>query len=1026
MKQRLGRLFLVTLIYFALIPLAITNAKSDELEKAFEQYKSLSAEGSYKEATKFARMALNLAGKRVKTDHPILAMFLRNLADLYYLQGRYAEAEPLYKKSLEIIKKAFGPEHTTLARAFHSLAMVHYKKRRYLEAEPLHKQALEIYEKALGDDHPKVAEVLSDLADIYNYLGRYSAAEPLYKQALEIYKKSDGNHNGDVATSLLGLGQLYYVKGRFADAEHLYKKSLEIKKKVFGPEHPQLTGALNQLALVYQDQGRYAEAETLYKQALTIDEKTNGIDHPDIATLLNNIGTLYQLQSRYVEAESLYKRVLKIHQKISMPDNPAIADALNNLAYIYTFMGRYAEAEPLYEQSLTIYEKALGAGHVRVAVGLANLAQLYMYEERYAEAELLYKKSFSILEKTSGPGHPLIAELLANLGGLYQRQRRFDEAVKLYKRSLEIIEKALGTNHPTLATVLDNLGSLYRHQWLWEEALPFIQRATELRRRRGGAVLTTKSIGADTERKNNFSSFREHVDLAFTVAKTTPSREVALYEEAFEVVQLAQVSSAGSAFAQMTARFGSDNKVLAETIRSQQDLHKKWRDLDKRLMDEISKPNVNRKEEKESQLRYDLEKITGKLKIVDEKLSNEFPQYLEIANPKPLKVPVVQKLLKTDEALVVYKDKFVWVVTKEKFRMLNFGFNDRVLAGYPYKEALERAVTKIREAFQLSDGPPPLFPKSVAHALYRKIFEPIEPELTDIKRVLVVPDAPLTSLPFSVLISSGAIDEKPQWLAEKYAFTTLPSVSSLKALRTLTKGARPEQPFIGFGDPVFSGTERSKRAASQYAANRGLALLDQQKPIVPPLPETAGELKLISAALGNTSNTVYLQNDATEKRIKEVPLDRYRVVAFATHGLLAGERPGLMEPALLFTAPHKNTKIDDGILTASEVMQLKMNAEWVLLSACNTAAGNKPNAEGLSGLAKAFFYAGSKSLLVSHWKVHSLATTELITGMFDLIKRNDKIGKAEALRQSMLKLIKTKQYSHPAYWAPFSVIGTGD
>ena len=150
------------------------------------------------------------------------------------------------------------------------------------------------------------------------------------------------------------------------------------------------------------------------------------------------------------------------------------------------------------------------------------------------------------------------------------------------------------------------------------------------------------------------------------------------------------------------------------------------------------------------------------------------------------------------------------------------------------------------------------------------------------------------------------------------------------------------------------------------------------------------------------------------------------MIAFANHGLIAGEWKGLRERALLFTAPEKNTDIDDGVLTASEVAQLKMNAEWVLLSACNTAAGDSPNAEGLSGLAKAFFYAGSKSLLVSHWKVHSMATTELLTNMFAMIKKNDTIGKAEALRQSMLKLIDTKQYSHPAYWAPFTIVGEGN
>ena len=156
-------------------------------------------------------------------------------------------------------------------------------------------------------------------------------------------------------------------------------------------------------------------------------------------------------------------------------------------------------------------------------------------------------------------------------------------------------------------------------------------------------------------------------------------------------------------------------------------------------------------------------------------------------------------------------------------------------------------------------------------------------------------------------------------------------------------------------------------------------------------------------------------------------LDDYRIVHFATHGLVAGEIKGLAEPALVLSLPATATEADDGLLTASEVAGLKLNADWVVLSACNTAAGEKPGAEALSGLARAFFYAGTRALLVSHWPVVSEAAVKLTTGVFAALKSNPTIGRAEALRRSMLALIDgdAPHERHPAYWAPFIVVGEG-
>src|SRR5207244_5038607 len=170
---------------------------------------------------------------------------------------------------------------------------------------------------------------------------------------------------------------------------------------------------------------------------------------------------------------------------------------------------------------------------------------------------------------------------------------------------------------------------------------------------------------------------------------------------------------------------------------------------------------------------------------------------------------------------------------------------------------------------------------------------------------------------------------------------------------------------------------------------------------LPALPDSADELRTIARNLGVPASDIHLGRDASETGVKRAPLADYRIVYFATHGLVAGDVKDLAEPSLALAIPREPSELDDGLLTASEVAQLKLNADWVVLSACNTIAGEKPGAEALSGLARAFFYAGARTLLVSHWSVESRAATRLTTATFGHLKADPTIGRAGALRRAM-------------------------
>ena len=326
------------------------------------------------------------------------------------------------------------------------------------------------------------------------------------------------------------------------------------------------------------------------------------------------------------------------------------------------------------------------------------------------------------------------------------------------------------------------------------------------------------------------------------------------------------------------------------------------------------------------------------------------------------------------------------------------------------------------------------------------------------KHLLIVPSGPLTQLPFQVLVTAAPAngdDKSAAWLIRDHAITVLPAVSSLKALRAVASSSAATKTMIGFGNPLLDGPDSRYAPLAKLArANKTCALPSKAQvasverrgaPLAQtrggradgafvrgqvPLPETADELCAVARDLGADDGDIYLGDRATEHDVKRLSasgrLAQYHIVHFATHGALAGQMKGNAEPGLILTPPTEPSEEDDGYLTASEIAGLKLDADWVILSACNTAAGGAKEAEALSGLARAFIYAQARALLVSHWAVNSDATVKLITGAMSRLAADKKISRAEAMRQSMLELIdKGGPEAHPAFWAPFIVVGEG-
>jgi CHAT domain-containing protein len=702
-------------------------------------------------------------------------------------------------------------------------------------------------------------------------------------------------------------------------------------------------------------------------------EKAFGPDHPNVATVLNDLAELHRAQGRYADAEPLYKRSLAIREKALGPDHLDVAASLNNLALIYEAQGRYAEAESLLKQSLAIKEKTFGPEHPYVAIALHNLASIYQAQGRYADAESLYERSLAIAEKliaeqAIGPDHPAIATLLNSMAMLYAKQGRFADAEPLLKRSLAMREKVFGHDHPAIAVSLNSLAALYRAQGRYADALPIVKR-TILHNFANKSIAFAVLYGADS---GNLIPPKEVLDASYTVLQRSVS------------------SAAGEAISKLAVRFAAGTNELAQLVRKDQDLTAEAGRLDKSIEAAVSKPPNERSPTMEDQIRKRTDEIKIELAKLQQVLNQQYPDYVAFSKPQPVTIEQTQALLADDEALVAIdldQKSYVWVVTKDRaeWKALSVSARD-----------VSKEIETLRTELDPNASKP--FDRDLAYQLYRQLFEPIEGIITQKKRLSFVLDGALTSLPPHILITSDPSNKdlpSLDWLIRKYAVTVLPSVASLKVLRGQQVVVAAPKPMIGFGDPVYDRT-------------------------VHPLPETAVELHEVARLLGAKPEDIKLGKDATVTDVKHERLYDYRIVYFATHAQVARAKA---EPALVLTPSSEE---DNGLLTASEVAMLKLNADFVVLSACNTAAGYKPDAEALSGLARAFFYAGARSLVVSHWEVDDEATVTLMGGLFAALKANPGLSRAEALRWSMLQMIgnpSKPEFAQPAFWAPFVIVG---
>lgn len=1026
------RIGVCCLLFLLLQCLPLSNIRAEEigLEKLGEQTVALLAEEKLDEAEKVATQALTLAEAKFPANAPEIATYLNNLAAVYRSKSQYEKAEPLFKRALSIREQRFAEGNLLVANSLAMLARLYMDEGHYDLSAGLQLRAIKIRGKLQGPRHADLGIIRGDLGQSYYDLGRYKECEIQWRSALAINEENYGKVHEEVAVNLNNLGTLFDEMGQATEAEPLFLRALAIREKVLGPDDVELAGSYNGLGTFYYHKGDFAKAEAAYLHSVGIVEKKLGVEHPLVAIVIGNLASVYEDQGRMQEAIALHLRELAIGEKTLGPEHPDVATTLNNLGLAYLHQGDLIKAEAMMRRSLAISEKVFGPEHGDVSYALSAIAGVYMVSNRFEEALPLLNRSLAIDLKAFGPNHPKLATTYRNLASTYEGLKQYDEANRQIDKAIAIQLAAYGPQHPELAQSYANKAKIYFSANNYSDALIAMRQATGIMRQRFSESDNADSTGLLSEHKAQRSLFTKHLEaLSFNTQDDTDSGQLA--REGFEIAQLARASSVGQSLAQMAARFSQRGDALAVLIREQQDTRAALSQSEKQRLSILGMPADKRDADSETKLRGNIERLRTKLNGLQEKLHQQFPSYSVLISQAPVSVAETQKLLGPQEAMLVYtvteNRLFAWLLRPEsiRFRYMKMTATD-----------LNKHVQFLRSKLLPNDrGQLPAMTPVTSSRLYQEIFAAFEPDLVGIKHIFLVTEAGLQSLPFGVLGAGNVA--APEWLAKRYAFAVLPSVSALRALRSFKRGAVAKDPFVGFGDPVLNGDGSDTRnlAATKLFATRSIGpgemgvdasgIVDVEAlRKASPLPDTANELKALSKSVQGSPKAVFLQAQATESRVKQSDLARYRFIAFATHGVMAGELSGIAEPGLVLTPPKIGSVQDDGYLSASEVAQLKLNADWVLLSACNTAAPDgSPGAEGLSGLAKAFFYAGSRSLLVSNWPVSSKATEILIADtMQGYVAAPDK-GKAEALQSAELEMMQSSDYSHPFFWAPFSVVG---
>ena len=865
-------------------------------------------------------------------------------------------------------------------------------------------------------------------------LGKYDEAIRILDRAVALAEIPSAPEDAYVGELLYRIALLKRIKGDYKEAERLFERAVTVDQRVLGREHPQTADALRGWGNLYIATAEYAKAEPLLQESLEISERTLGSEHPTIALCLRLLANLHGFLEDLERARTYLERALAIAEKGLQPDDVTLIAVVHDLGDIYRVLGDFDRAEPLLQRAADWVEKKYGPEHIQLASPLHNLGNVAQERKEYARALALYERAHAIREKALGPQHPDTVRLLGSMAIVYVAQGNFQKALELNQQALDLLSLSVGPYHRATAAALDGIAKAYAAEGHLDLALEYQQRYDEVLAKQIEWNLT---IGSDRERLAYLHWVSSQTDRTVSFHVQEAPDNPAARDLALSV---------------LLERKGRGLDAMSGSITA---LRERLNPEDRKLLDELGEtdtklanlslggPGKTLREDWQKQL-ADLGERRERLESAVSDRSAEFR-----AQWQPVTIAAVRNTIPADAALV----EFASYRTFDPKKTESHAYGESRYVVYVLRgsgdvqwrdlgptEQVDARLAALREALR---DPRRTNVRDLARSADRLVMESVRSLLGNAKQILVSPDGALNLIPFEALL-----DEQGHYLLERYSISYLTTGRDLLRFQVPRKSNGGPVLFANpaFGEPgetVIAEARRDKEFARAVAARRSITVGDSVSSMYfAPLAGTAREADAIQSLFPEAR--LLTGQQATKTALKGIHAPS--ILHVATHGFFledvaeqtapsssgtraSGESTRVESPLLrsgLALAGANRTKRnnagDDGILTALEASNLNLwGTRLVTLSACDTGVGEVKNGEGVYGLRRAFFLAGTESLVMSLWPVSDYVTRELMTQYYAGLKKG--LGRGEALRQAQLAMLNRKGREHPFYWASFIQAG---
>lgn len=938
------------------------------------------------------RRALNEIEKTSGADLAVAAI-LTNLGRVAFNRGDSATSGKFHSQALAL-REQIIPESLDVARSLNNLGTVAWDQGDMTKAEGYHRKAIAIKQN-LVPGSLELAASLSNLGVVFMERGEFAQAEDYYIQALAIRQRLAPN-TLDVEISFNNLGNLSRERGDLSKAEEYFENALAIQERL-APDSLGIATILNNIGLVLSDRGDLAKAEEYQIKALAIRKKLapNSIA---VAASLSNLAGVAKDRGDLPTAEEYYRQSHAIKQKLA-PNSIQVANALNNLGTVAEDSGDFEKADRYYREALALKQR-LAPDSITVAISLENVGNVARRRGHLAEAEKCYRQALEI-DETLAPDSLDVAGNLENLAEAAVQRGESEKAEALFRQALPIREK-LAPEHVRYAETLYNLGSILLKHGRRDEALGFLERAIK------SLEIQSTRLGGTEEVRSRFRAEYNSYYLRY-IAVLLESRQP---ERAIHVLERSRARSLLGMLAERDLVFSSD---LPISILRERKLNAAAFD---RIQAQISELNPRKQADEIERQLFRLRELGAERERIVERIKRASPHYAALQYPQPLELEGIRRSLDPGTVMLSYS---VSPDTTHLFVVRPGGTTPGIAVyAIPVAETTLRGHVKqfralIEEFPRLDSGKLPANRTAVlnkARELYNLLVKPAEAQLVDAERLLIVPDGPLHTLPFSALARNDR-----QYLIEWKPLHTIVSATVYSEIkRVWNELRRPSMELVAFGNPLYPKAER--KAAPGRGVDSEEPSNNERRFNFVDLPFSKNEIEDVGA-LYPQQKQIYLGPDATEESAKSAsPNGRY--IHFAVHGFLDERFP--LNSGLALTIPEKRVGRENGLLQAWEIFeQVRLQADLVVLSACQTGLGKEMGGEGLIGLTRAFQYAGARSILASLWNVDDLKTAGLMKLFYTALKQDK--SKDQALREAQMELLHKRPASHPYFWAPFSLIG---